>query len=406
MTVRPGIRLAVLDDGLFVRTHAGELRPLSATFHGFVEAVARSGAFAQVKYIVPVRELRIWEVEPALDPVDETMLETVPTTFFSGIADYLLRAAYVAGRNWPLIDRAIAGADLVWIRLPSSNALLALTAARRHGVPHFGWVAGSVAQVATAQRRPLLLKAAARTVGAAYDAVTSLAGRRGPLITLDADLFASIVTDADIALSQRMPPGVRARPATPEEPMRIVWAGRMAGEKGLSDLIGALELLHEQGRVTVLVLIGDGPGRKSVERALQRLPPNCVEDYGYVGDRGFYMDMLRNGDLLVHPSRAEGVPKVLVEAMAAGLPVVAADAGAVRSVLDDGGRGRIVPPGDIRALAAAIGELLVDPAERAVLRRRALDWAADHTAEAQAGRLISRLQDLFPDLAWPVTVAG
>ena len=154
MTTR-SIRLAVLDDGLFVRTYSGEIRPISATFNRFVEAVARTGAFEHVRYVVPVRNLRIWELEPALDPVDESVLEVVPTAFFSGIADYLLRGGYLTARNSRPIDRAVAESDLLWLRLPASNALLALAAARRHGVPHFGWVAGSVGDVARAQPRPL-----------------------------------------------------------------------------------------------------------------------------------------------------------------------------------------------------------------------------------------------------------
>ena len=85
------MKLAVLDDNLFVRTYSGEIRPISSTFSRFVEAVARSGTFEHVRYIIPVRQLRSWEVEPALDPVDESAVEVIATTFFSGIDEYLLR---------------------------------------------------------------------------------------------------------------------------------------------------------------------------------------------------------------------------------------------------------------------------------------------------------------------------
>jgi glycosyltransferase involved in cell wall biosynthesis len=392
----------VLDDGLFVHTQVDDIRPLSATFNRFVEAVARTGAFERVRYIVPVRELRIYEVEPAHDPIDESALEVIPTTFFSGIGDYLLRAGWVAGRNWRPIERAIADSDLLWLRLPASNALLALAAARRHGVPYFGWLAGSVASVAHAQPRPWPLKALARAIGATYDAVSELAGRGGPLITLDSDFFASVVTAAEVEQTRAgadTSAVLAARPADGRS--RIVWAGRMAGEKGLLDLSAAFELLLARGRDVTLVLIGDGPVRQKLERALVRLPAERVEDYGYVGYRPAYMELLRGGDMFVHPSRAEGVPKVLVEAMAAGLPIVAADAGAVRDVLGDGERGRLVAAADVRALAEGLDELLAAPAARAGMRERGLAWAADHTAEAQAQRLVRWLRQRFPGLGWP-----
>ena len=391
-----GIRLTVLDDGLFVRTNAGEVRPLAATFHRFVEAVARSGTFARVSYVVPVRDLRIWEVEPALDPVDESVLEIVPTTFFTGIADYLLRVGWIAARNWSPIERAIADADLLWLRLPASNALLALAAARFHGVPHFGWLAGSVRSVAGAQRRPLPLRLAAQAVGSAYDSVSELAARGGPMITLDEHLFASVVTTEEVEQTRS-----ELQPVREAGRWQLVWSGRMAAEKGLLELVDAVGLLLEQRRGVSLALIGDGPARAQVERAVARLPAGTVADYGYVGDRPSYMKLLRSGDLFVHPSRAEGVPKVLVEAMAAGLPIVATDSGAVRSVLGSGERGQVVRSTNGGALAEAISRLLADPPQRRQLRQRGLEWAADHTAEAQAGRLVEWLRRRFVELDWP-----
>jgi glycosyltransferase involved in cell wall biosynthesis len=261
-------------------------------------------------------------------------------------------------------------------------------------VPHFAWVAGSVAAVAIAQGRRAPTGGVARLVGGAYDAVTRLAGRSGPTVRLGPGLFASVVTDAEIDESRKAVRDTTAQPA------RVVWAGRMAGEKGLTDLVEAVRLLREGGRDLALVLVGDGPARPAIERALAVLPAHRVEDYGFVGDRTSYMELLRTGDLLVHPSHADAVPKVLVEAMAAGLPIVASDAGAVGDILGDGERGRLVPASDTRALAAAIGELLDDVAGRQALRRRGLDWAADHTAEAEARRLIDLLRAEFPHLHW------
>jgi hypothetical protein len=395
VTARRPIRLAVLDDGLFVRTHANSVHPVSATFHRFVEAVVQTGGFHDARYLVPVRQLKAGERAPALGPVDEEVLEVVPTAPFSGIADYLARAGYMCARNWRPISRTIEDSDLLWLRLPASNALLALAAARRARVPHFGWLAGKVGDVARAQSGPAPLSWLARVVGTGYDAVSELAGQNAPLVRLGDDLFSSIVTGTEVAATRAVSPTVDG------PPWRIAWAGRMAGEKGLPVLVEAMRALIESDCDVTLVLIGDGPERRSVESAIARLPAGRVRLVGYVGDRQAFLDLLRDAHVFVHPSEADSVPKVLVEAMAAGLPIVAADAGAVDQMLDSGDRGRLVPAGDPLALAAAIRDLLNNPAARSALRERGLAWAADHTAEAQAGRLVAWMRAHFPDLAWP-----
>ena len=113
------------------------------------------------------------------------------------------------------------------------------------------------------------------------------------------------------------------------------------------------------------------------------------------------MSLLRAGDVFVHPSLSEGVPKAVIEAMAAGVAVVATDVGAVADVLGHGERGVLVPPGQPARLAAAAAALLDESAVRTAIRDRALDWAADHTIDHQANRLVEHLRRKLPLLAWP-----
>lgn len=159
------------------------------------------------------------------------------------------------------------------------------------------------------------------------------------------------------------------------------------------------ELRAAGGRVT-LVVLSDRPVDPGFGRELGELPPQGVENYGYVGDRDSYMDLLRRGDLFVHLSQAEGVPTVVVDALAAGLPVVASESDASKEILGDGKRGRVVASDDPHSLMRVIGALLDDPNERATLRESALQWAAANTAEVHATRFGDRVRDLFPSLDW------
>lgn len=389
------VRLAVLDDGLFVRTPGGSVHPTAATFHRFVETVAREGRFAAARYVVPIRHLGPGDTPPALPAVDRELLDIVPTAPFAGIADYVLRLGVVSARNWPIIRRAVSASDLVWLRLPASNALLTLAACRLTGVPCFGWLAGSVSEVVAGQPRSRLTAGPAGLLARAYDAVSTLAAREGPLIRLDSDMSTSVVTMEDIATLANRPERGRS-----DGRSRIVWAGRMAPEKGLPDLIRAAQLLLEDGLDVELSFIGDGPVRHEIEDAAVGLGSGRAQFHGYVGDRTRYLELLAEGDVLVHPSRAEGLPKVIVEAMAVGVPVVATAVGTVPDLLAGGERGRLVPPAQPDALRQAIADLLADGRARERLARAGQAYAADHTAEAQARRLLAWMRERFPHVAW------
>jgi glycosyltransferase involved in cell wall biosynthesis len=145
----------------------------------------------------------------------------------------------------------------------------------------------------------------------------------------------------------RIPLGVdleRFEPVEPSGQRRFLYVGRLAPEKGLALLLEAWRGAGEPGR---LVIVGDG--REEV--ALRRSAPATVEFTGAMADpRRAY----READVFVLPSLREGLSSALLEAVASGLPVIATDTGAASEVLQ--GAGRLVPPGDVEALAAALAD--------------------------------------------------
>lgn len=130
--------------------------------------------------------------------------------------------------------------------------------------------------------------------------------------------------------------------------------GRLSLEKGHDVLIRAMAGLPG----TRLVLIGDGPVRPDLERLADqlRLQPRPV----FAGETDRPLTALAALDVVVLPSRTEGLPQSLLEAMALGRPVVASAVGAVPDALDHGGAGLLVPPEDPGALRAALARLLND----------------------------------------------
>lgn len=142
--------------------------------------------------------------------------------------------------------------------------------------------------------------------------------------------------------------------ATPLKPLWVV-AGRLEEQKGHDVLFAALARLVQAGLDFTLVVAGDGSRRSWLEsQALSLGLSPRVQFVGQLDDVG---GLLAAADAVLLPSRWEGLPLVLLEAMARGRPIVASAVGGVRDAIEDGVHGTLVPPGDADALAVALEQL-------------------------------------------------
>lgn len=166
-----------------------------------------------------------------------------------------------------------------------------------------------------------------------------------------------------------IPNGVDTARFTPAEhreeggPVHLVFVGRVVHQKGLDVLLAALSKLPAEAEYA-LTIVGDGPLRGALTEqaaALGVLPR--MRFAGWAG-REEMPELLRRADLFVFPSRDEGMPNAVLEAMAAGLPVVATRISGNEEVVVDGETGLLVPPDDPDALAGALAGLLTDAARR------------------------------------------
>jgi len=145
---------------------------------------------------------------------------------------------------------------------------------------------------------------------------------------------------------------------SPKAHAHLVFVGRLAGVKGVPVLLQALQGLIAEHPDLRLTLVGDGPERAALETLAQGLGDH-VEFVGYQSQDAVAA-LLSEATLHVLPSFAEGVPVVLMEAMAARVPVVTTRIAGVPELVEDGVSGLLVPPGDADALRVALGRLLTD----------------------------------------------
>jgi glycosyltransferase involved in cell wall biosynthesis len=149
----------------------------------------------------------------------------------------------------------------------------------------------------------------------------------------------------------------------------VACVARLSPEKGHRFLIDAAQLLRSRGRPCTLVLAGDGPERARLEQQASTLSV----DARFLGTRMDGARLLARADVVVLPSLTEGLSNAVMEAMAAGRPILATAVGGNPELLD--GRGLLVPAGDPVALADGLARLLDDPGLAGGMGMAARAWA-------------------------------
>ncbi|AOX01603.1 colanic acid biosynthesis glycosyltransferase WcaL [Moorena producens PAL-8-15-08-1] len=155
-----------------------------------------------------------------------------------------------------------------------------------------------------------------------------------------------------------------SKPHTPiPDVPRLVCVGRLSEQKGHLLLIQAAHQLAAEGLQFKLVLVGDGPLRSEIEGTIAQLGlQDHIEITGWASNTEVQQQILA-ARALVLPSFAEGLPVVLMEALALGRPVITTYVAGIPELVSDGSCGWLVPPGSVEALTAAMAEALNSPVE-------------------------------------------
>jgi glycosyltransferase involved in cell wall biosynthesis len=186
--------------------------------------------------------------------------------------------------------------------------------------------------------------------------------------------------------------GLRTEAGVPADAPLVGIVGRLVPIKDLPTFLEAAVLVQEQVPDVRFAIVGDGEERELLQQQSARLGlENRVFFHGWRRDMdAVYGDL----DVVVNSSLNEGTPVALIEALAAGKPVVATRVGGTVDLLGDGARGALVPPSDPGALARAIVDALQTPAAR----ERARAGQAYVLARHAVGRLLDDIDGLYREL--------
>lgn len=183
----------------------------------------------------------------------------------------------------------------------------------------------------------------------------------------------------------------------PQGRIRAVFASRMLRDKGVVEFVDAARILRAQGRDVICCLVGSPDSQNPT--SLRSKDLQDWHDEGVVewlGQRSDIASILAGSHIVVLPSYREGLPKILLEAMAAGRSIVASDVPGCREAVSDGHNGLLVPPRDAVALATALARLIDDDALRQLMGRNGRRRAE---TEFSSARIVAETLSLYETIA-------
>jgi glycosyltransferase involved in cell wall biosynthesis len=330
-------------------------------------------------------------------------------------------------RRWPVEYVATHGGPSAAVALKAAGRLLALLAEHRRAVLHVHTTAGAgfwrdsaYMAAALAARCPVIVQ----LHGAGFDRFYDRSGGGQALVRhfLQRAVFVAVPSQRMAAWVRSVVPAANAAflpspvvvgpPQPGARPNLILFLGRLHADKGIYDLLDAVSQLRSAVPDLRLVCAGDGE-RIAVAEYAERLGiGDAVKFTGWVGPSG-KRALLESSAVCALPSYAEGMPLGLLEAMAAGVPVVATPVGGIPEVVVDGASGLLAAPGDVATLQRHLARLLLD---RALGERIGAAGRETVRARFSPERALPRLEAIYAGVGlapsgarsapWPASLAG
>jgi glycosyltransferase involved in cell wall biosynthesis len=177
----------------------------------------------------------------------------------------------------------------------------------------------------------------------------------------------------------------------PDQTVHLVCVARFSPQKSQALLVRALEAVHEPWHLS---FVGEGPLEDEVRRlVLERGLESRVD---FLGARDDVADILARSQIFILPSNWEGFPLTILEAMRAGLPVVASDVGGVREAVVEGVTGYLIPRDDVRTLTERLTRLIRDDSLRTMLGMRSREMFLSEFADTQ---MFAKVQVVYSEFA-------
>lgn len=338
---------------------------------------------------VVARVKPVGEARPEWKRADGGAVEFAPVKHYIGVGDYLRNAREVKQS----VRAAFEPRDAFILRVPSQLAtlLMPLLMRRRHPFavevvsdPHDAFSPGAIRHPLRPLFRRLLARRLARdcrnSFAACYVTAESLQRRYPPGRETESFYYSDVELNGEFA--------ERARPAQAKHSWKLLTVSSLAQlYKAVDVQIDAIAELRRQGLDVRLTVVGEGKHRHELEQRASALGlGDAVCFRGQLPSGAPIRAELDQADVFLLPSRAEGLPRAMVEAMARALPCIGSRVGGIPELLPSAD---LVPAGDLPALIEKIREVISDPARLARMSKQNLMRARDFEDDALQERRVA-----------------
>jgi len=330
----------------------------------------------------------------------EDCFKFCPLPFSDSIIDFMKKFPINFYSNFKRLKFAVKHSDIIIIRLPALLVIFVYFFARYYKKPTFGFITVDVKQaVMSGEKYHGMQKMAAILAANLSELLYMQFSKSFPVFATKGPLYEKYrnITQHchEYVANQISEQDIFTREDTcQEETINLLFIGgldRFVPLKGLHYLFEAVAKLKERGQNVNLRIVG--PPEEYIKGQVVSLQiTDMVEYLGYVPFGRDLFDIYKKTDVLVFPSLSEGQPKVPLDAMAFGVPIVATNVGGIPELIGDNERGLLVPPKSSDLLAEAIEKLIISPNLRRKLIKNGYNFVKENSREKCIERILEVIQ--------------
>ena len=306
------------------------------------------------------------------------------------------------------IKKFVTESDLIWLRIPSAVAFIVYSIAKKTGKPIIIHVAGNILLTPRPEKYKGIKLFFVKIVSLLLHQVTKFMTRNALVLVAGGELRsllhkphhpAYLFDDTLITQKDLIPPLKKQGHAK-----NILFVGRFDFGKGIKLLINAIATLKKEFPEITLRMAGTGTLYSEVEQYIQKKNLNTnIELLGFVPSNGPLQKLYREADIAVIPSDSypEGFPRVILEAWAAGLPIIATKFAGIPYTVVDKKNGLLIPPGNLQKLIEALKNLILNDKLRYNIAQGGSKTVSTLTMEHQRKKIHTLLNKQFPGLQLP-----